>query len=100
MKKQETLDTVWKVPDDLWEEIEPVVLEMAPPNHLSAAVGGGFGIDTGVDTWRDREYIHDTRNGYRLAVRRIERVGGSARLYKRRQVRESHSENMHKTGEP
>ncbi len=31
MEKGTILDTIWEVPDDLWEEIGPVVLEMDPP---------------------------------------------------------------------
>jgi len=31
MRKQENLDTIWEVPDELWAEIEPVILELAPP---------------------------------------------------------------------
>ena len=29
--KSETLPTIWEVPDDLWEQIHPVILEMDPP---------------------------------------------------------------------
>ncbi len=31
MGKQETLDTIWEVPDELWERIEPVIVEVDPP---------------------------------------------------------------------
>lgn len=31
MEKGETLDTIWEVPDDLWAEIEPIILELDPP---------------------------------------------------------------------
>ena len=31
MGKSETLPTIWEVPDDLWELIHPVILEMDPP---------------------------------------------------------------------
>ena len=31
MKKGETLDTIWEVPDELWERIEPIILEEDPP---------------------------------------------------------------------
>ena len=27
----ETLPTIWEIPDDLWEQIHPVILEMDPP---------------------------------------------------------------------
>ena len=26
MGKQETLETIWEVPDELWERIEPIIL--------------------------------------------------------------------------
>jgi putative transposase len=31
--KQETLGTTWEVPDDLWQRIEPILLEDAPPQR-------------------------------------------------------------------
>ena len=31
MGKRETLPTIWEIPDDLWERIEPVILELGPP---------------------------------------------------------------------
>ena len=31
MGKQETLGTIWEVPQELWELIEPVILEQDPP---------------------------------------------------------------------
>ncbi len=31
MGKSETLPTIWEIPDDLWERIHPVILEMDPP---------------------------------------------------------------------
>ena len=31
MGKSETLPTIWEIPDDLWERIEPVILELDPP---------------------------------------------------------------------
>ena len=34
--KSETLATIWEVPDDLWEQIHPVILDMDPPK----ATGG------------------------------------------------------------
>ena len=30
MGKRKTLDTIWEVPDDLWEQIEPLLLELDP----------------------------------------------------------------------
>ena len=31
MRKQGTLETIWEVPDELWERIESVMLEEDPP---------------------------------------------------------------------
>ena len=31
MGKRETLPTIWEIPDDLWDRIEPVILELDPP---------------------------------------------------------------------
>ena len=31
MSKQDRLDTIWEAPDDLWREIEPLLLELDPP---------------------------------------------------------------------
>ena len=31
MGKSESLPTIWELPDDLWERIEPVILEFDPP---------------------------------------------------------------------
>ncbi len=31
MGKSETLPTIWEIPDDLWQRIEPVILELDPP---------------------------------------------------------------------
>lgn len=31
MEKRKTLDTIWEVPDQLWEQIEPIILEQDPP---------------------------------------------------------------------
>jgi putative transposase len=33
MEKGEKLDTLWEVPDDLWEEIEPIIWELDPPKY-------------------------------------------------------------------
>ncbi len=30
MEKQETLGTIWEVSDELWEQIEPIILEEDP----------------------------------------------------------------------
>ena len=31
MGKSESLPTIWEIPDDLWQRIEPVILELDPP---------------------------------------------------------------------
>ena len=31
MVEGKALPTIWDVPDDLWEQIEPVILELDPP---------------------------------------------------------------------
>jgi putative transposase len=31
MEKGEKLDTIWEVPDELWEEIESLIMELDPP---------------------------------------------------------------------
>lgn len=31
MKKKKPLPTIWEVPDELWERIEPLILEFDPP---------------------------------------------------------------------
>jgi putative transposase len=33
MEKVEELDTIWKVPDELWEGIEPIIRDLDPPQH-------------------------------------------------------------------
>ena len=33
VEKQELLESIWKVPDDLWEEIESIIMEIDPPKH-------------------------------------------------------------------
>ena len=33
MEKQEILETIWEVPDDLWEEVESLILEIDAPKH-------------------------------------------------------------------
>ena len=38
MEKGETLDTIWEVPDDLWAEIQPLVLKLDPPSPRGANV--------------------------------------------------------------
>ena len=36
MSKQNGLDTIWEVPDDLWEEIEPLIRQLDPPSQPDA----------------------------------------------------------------
>ena len=36
MGKSEILPIIWEVPDDLWERIEPVILELDPPRRRGA----------------------------------------------------------------
>lgn len=31
MKKGESFETIWEVPDELWERIEPIIMEEDPP---------------------------------------------------------------------
>ena len=31
MGRSETLPTIWEIPDDLWEQVHPVILQMDPP---------------------------------------------------------------------
>ena len=31
MGEAQPLETIWEIPDDLWEKIEPVILERTPP---------------------------------------------------------------------
>ena len=31
MRQVEPLETIWEIPDDLWEKVEPVILEGTPP---------------------------------------------------------------------
>lgn len=37
MEKQESLETIWEVPDDLWEEIESIILEIDPSKHMGVS---------------------------------------------------------------
>src|SRR5215210_2987843 len=32
--EREALPTIWRVPDELWTEIEPIILELDPPNRV------------------------------------------------------------------
>jgi putative transposase len=32
--KREPLPTIWRVPDELWAEIEPIIVELDPPNRV------------------------------------------------------------------
>jgi len=31
MEKQEVMDTIWEVPDELWEQVGPILRELDPP---------------------------------------------------------------------
>ena len=31
MGKSEVLPTIWEIPDDLWDQIHPVIVELDPP---------------------------------------------------------------------
>ena len=31
MSERDTLDTIWEVPDDLWQQIAPIIEELDPP---------------------------------------------------------------------
>ena len=37
MRKRETLDTIWEVPDELWERIKPIILKEDPPEVRPSA---------------------------------------------------------------
>jgi hypothetical protein len=39
MEKVEKLDTIWEVPDELWEEIESLITELAPPQAYRTQAG-------------------------------------------------------------
>lgn len=53
MVNQDTLKTIWEVPDDLWEEIEQLIAELDPPKDtdrkradpLSNNIKGGDKMD-------------------------------------------------------
>ena len=36
MNKQETLDTIWEVPDEVWERIDPTILKEDATNGRAA----------------------------------------------------------------
>ena len=36
MNKQETLDTIWEVPDEVWERIDPTILKEDSTNGRAA----------------------------------------------------------------
>ena len=40
MGKREPLATKWEVPDELWDRIEPVLLELDPPKKKGRKRGG------------------------------------------------------------
>ena len=46
--KNETLPTIWQIPDDLWEQIHPVILEMNSPKATRRKRGHPRGILDGI----------------------------------------------------
>ena len=32
--EREPLPTIWRVPDELWAELEPIIVELDPPNRV------------------------------------------------------------------
>jgi len=100
MEKRETLDTIWAVPDDLWEEIEALLLALDPPkargrkraNLRSALDGVIFRMRSGCQWNRlpkefgDDSTIHRTfqrwvtcgvfRRIWALLVEQCEALGG------------------------
>jgi len=90
MEKQGYLDTVWEVPDDLWEEVEPLIRELDPPKHRGRKRadprkmldGIIFRLRSGCQwnklpkTFGDDSTVHRT-------FQRWERVGLYARIWER-----------------
>ena len=62
MGKQETLETIWEVPDELWERIEPIILEEDPPKARGRKA-----------LTHDRKRVHGT--DCRKSLRQPGRVG-------------------------
>ena len=54
MLEGKPLPTIWDVPDGLWERIEPVILELDPP-QIQGAQTGGPAEDAG------RHYLSDAK---------------------------------------
>ena len=44
MGKSEALPTIWEIPDDLWEQIHPVILEIDPPAPQNRSMAQGRGL--------------------------------------------------------
>jgi putative transposase len=55
MEKGEQLDTIWEVPDDLWEEIEPIIWELDPPKYTGRKRANPWTMLNGI--------IHRMRSG-------------------------------------
>ena len=47
-RKRETLQTIWEIPDDLWEQIHPVIVEMDPAKHAGRKRVHARGIRDGI----------------------------------------------------
>ena len=39
MRQVEPLETIWEIPDDLWEKVEPVILAGTPPKTTGSTQG-------------------------------------------------------------
>ena len=94
MSKQETLDTIWEVPDDLWEEIKPLIKELDPPKPtgrkrqdprkmLNAMI---FRMRTGCHWNKLPAYLGDDSTIHRT-LQRWERVGLFGRIWEHIQSR-------------
>ena len=84
MGKQETLETIWEVPDELWERIEPIILEEDPPKAR-----GRKRSDPRIDAQRHHlpaaqrvpmEPIAERAWGRQLHSSHLSTVGGDGRL--------------------
>ena len=60
MGKSETLPTIWEIPDDLWEQINPVISEMDPPKPTGRKRVHPRGILDGI-IFRRRSGCHWNR---------------------------------------
>jgi putative transposase len=100
MEKRQTLDTIWEVPDGLWDQIEPIIAKHDPPKPLGrkrvdqrkALNGIIFRLRTGCQWNRlpqefgDDSSVHRTfqrwvergvlRHGWAVLVERCSELGG------------------------